>query len=107
MGERGLRHCSQKPGLTNQFPTHEHFASWAGRCPGDHESAGKRRSGKTPAANRHLDTVLTEMAHAAVRTRNSSCKSQFHGLAGRRREKARHRRRQAQLARDRLLHAPR
>src|SRR4029453_5498826 len=68
----------------SRFPTHKHFASWAGRCPGNHESAGKRRSGKTPAANRHLDAVLTEMAHAAARTKNSYFKSQYHRLAGRR-----------------------
>jgi transposase len=59
----------------------------AGRCPGNHESAGKRRSGKTPAANRHLDAVLTEMAHAAVRTKNSYFKAQYHRLAGRRGKK--------------------
>src|SRR6266540_5762457 len=58
----------------SRFPTHKHFTSWAGQCPGNHESAGKRRSGKTPAANRHLDAVLTEMAHAAVRTKNSYSK---------------------------------
>src|SRR5207249_7791610 len=71
----------------SRFPTHKHFASWAGRCPGNHESAGKRRSGKTPAANRHLDAVLTEMAHAAVRTKNSYFKAQYHRLAGRRGKK--------------------
>ena len=71
----------------SRFPTHKHFTSWAGQCPGNHESAGKRRSGKTPAANRHIDAVLTEMAHAAVRTKNSYFKSQYHRLAGRRGKK--------------------
>jgi len=71
----------------SRFPTHKHFTSWAGQCPGNQESAGKRKSGKTPAANRHLDAVLTEMAHAAVRSKHSYFKSQYHRLAGRRGKK--------------------
>ena len=85
VGERGARALLAETGTDmGRFPTHKHFASWAGRCPGNHESAGKRRSGKTPAANRHLDAVLTEMAHAAVRSKNSYFKAQYHRLAGRR-----------------------
>jgi transposase len=88
VGERGARALLAETGIDmSRFPTHKHFTSWAGRCPGNHESAGKRRSGKTPAANRHLDAVLTEMAHAAVRTRNSYFKAQYHRLAGRRGKK--------------------
>ena len=88
VGERGARGLLAETGTDmSRFPTHKHFASWAGRCPGNHESAGKRRSGKTPAANRHIDAVLTEMAHAAVRTKNSYFKSQYHRLAGRRGKK--------------------
>jgi transposase len=88
VGERGARALLAETGTDmSRFPTHKHFASWAGQCPGNHESAGKRRSGKTPAANRHIDAVLTEMAHAAVRTKNSYFKSQYHRLAGRRGKK--------------------
>jgi transposase len=88
VGERGARALLAETGTDmSRFPTHKHFASWAGRCPGNHESAGKRRSGKTPSANRHLDAVLTEMAHAAVRTKNSYFKAQYHRLAGRRGKK--------------------
>ena len=88
VGERGARALLAETGTDmTRFPTHKHFASWAGQCPGNHESAGKRRSGKTPAANRHLDAVLTEMAHAAVRTKNSYFKAQYHRLAGRRGKK--------------------
>jgi transposase len=88
VGERGAKALLAETGTDmSRFPTHKHFASWAGRCPGNHESAGKRRSGKTPAANRHLDAVLTEMAHAAVRTKNSYFKAQYHRLAGRRGKK--------------------
>jgi transposase len=88
VGERGARALLAETGTDmSRFPTHKHFASWAGQCPGNHESAGKRRSGKPPAANRHIDAGLTEMAHAAVRTKNSYFKAQYHRLAGRRGKK--------------------
>ena len=44
-----------------------HLASWAGICPGNHESAGKRHSGKRRKGNQHLQPVLVECAWAAVR----------------------------------------
>jgi transposase len=88
VAERGARALLAETGTDmSRFPSHKHFASWAGRCPGNRESAGKRKSGKTPAANRHLDAVLTEIAHAAVRKKNSYFKSQYHRLAGRRGKK--------------------
>jgi transposase len=88
VGERGARALLAETGTDmSRFPTHKHFTSWAGQCPGNHESAGKRRSGKTPSGNRHLDAVLTEMAQAAKRTKNSYFKSQYHRLAGRRGKK--------------------
>ena len=71
----------------SRFPTHKHFASWAGQCPGNHESAGKRQSGKTPAANRNLDAVLTEIAHAAVRKKGSYFQAQYHRVAAHRGKK--------------------
>jgi transposase len=88
IGERAARALLAETGIDmSRFPTYKHFTSWAGQCPGNSESAGKRRSGKTPAANRHIDAVLTEMAHAAVHTKNSYFKSQYHRLAGRRGKK--------------------
>jgi transposase len=52
------------------FPTAAHAASWAGLCPGNHESAGKRRSGKTRKGSRWLRAALIEAALAAIRTRD-------------------------------------
>lgn len=88
IAERGARALLAETGTDmSRFPTHKHFASWAGQCPGNHESAGKRKSGKTPDANRHLDSILTEIAHAAVRTKKSYFKGQYHHVASRRGKK--------------------
>ena len=48
-----------------RFPSAQHLASWAGMCPGNHESAGKRLSGKTRKGSQWLRTALVEAAHAA------------------------------------------
>src|ERR671910_160643 len=68
----------------NQFPTHRHLASWAGMCPGNDESAGKRRSGKTRKGSKWLRSALTESAHAAARTKGSYLSAQYGGIRGRR-----------------------
>ena len=54
-----------------QFPTAAHLASWAGMAPGNNESAGKRRSGKTTKGNRAVRVALTEAARAAARAKGS------------------------------------
>jgi transposase len=55
----------------SRFPTAAHLASWAGLCPGNHESAGKRRSGKTTRGNKHLRRALSEAAWAASHTNDT------------------------------------
>ena len=65
-----------------KFPTAACLSSWAKMCPGDNESAGKRRSGKTGKGDRWLRGLLTESAHAAGRT-NTYLGSQYHRLAAR------------------------
>jgi len=70
-----------------QFPSHKHLCSWAAQCPGNHESAGKHKSGKTAKANKWLDAVLTEVAWAASRTKGTYLNAQYHRLAPRRGKK--------------------
>lgn len=60
-----------------RFPTDAHISSWAGLCPGDNESAGKRKSGKTRKGNALLRTTLITCAHAAVKNKNSYFYAQF------------------------------
>lgn len=67
-----------------RFPTAAHLASWAGLCPGNHESAGKRLSGRTRKGNPWLRTALVEAAHAAARTKRSYLAAQYRRLAARR-----------------------
>jgi transposase len=68
------------------FPTVGHFASWAGACPGHHESAGRRRSGRTRPGPAWLTSQLTECARAAVRTKDTYLGAHYTQLRGRRGE---------------------
>jgi transposase len=71
----------------SQFPTAKHLASWAGMCPGNEESAGKRKRTKTTKGNRWVRRALCEAAWAAARTRESYLGAQFRRLVGRRGKK--------------------
>ena len=62
------------------FPTARHLASWAGRCPGNDQSAGKRRSGRTRKGSKWLGIALEEAALAAIRTKNSYLAAQYQRL---------------------------
>lgn len=68
----------------SDFPTAAHLASWARLCPGNNESAGKRKSGRTGKGNGWLRAALTEAAWAAARTRNTYLSALYHRLAARR-----------------------
>lgn len=68
------------------FPSDRHCASWAGLCPGNHESAGKRKAGKTRKGSKWLRAALVEAGWAASRTR-SYLGAQYHRLARRRGKK--------------------
>ena len=66
------------------FPTHRHLASWAGICPGQNESAGKSRSGKTRKGSKWLRAGLTEAAKASSRSKGTYLNAQYQRLRGRR-----------------------
>jgi transposase len=66
------------------FPTDRHLASWSALCPGNHESAGKRLSGKTRDGNKWLRRSLCQAAWAATRQKNCYLSAQFKRLAARR-----------------------
>jgi len=66
------------------FPTAERLASWAAVCPGNHESAGKRMSGKTRDGNKWLRRSLCQAAWAATRKKDCYLSAQFKRLAARR-----------------------
>jgi transposase len=67
-----------------RFPSPHHLASWAGICPGNDRSAGKRRGGRTRQANRWLKAALTQAAWGASRTRRSYFSAQHRRLTTRR-----------------------
>lgn len=67
-----------------QFPTAQQLASWAALCPGNHESAGKRKSGKTRDGNKWLRRSLCQAAWAASRKKDCYLAAQFKRLAARR-----------------------
>ncbi len=71
----------------SQFPSAAHLASWAGMCPGNQESAGKRKSGKTRKGSKWLRVALTEAAYAAGRGKGTYLSSQYHRLVTRRGKK--------------------
>lgn len=66
------------------FPTDKQLASWAGMCPGNDQSAGKRRSGKTRKGSKWLDWALEEAAMAAIRTKDVYLAAQYARLRPRR-----------------------
>ena len=66
------------------FRSAKALASWAGLCPGNNESAGKRRSGRSTGGNPNLRTILVQAAQAAVRVKDCYLAQVYHRLAPRR-----------------------
>jgi transposase len=67
-----------------RFPTPAHLASWAGMCPGQHESAGKSRKGTARQGDSWIQRHLAVAAMAASRSKGTYLSTQYHRLAGRR-----------------------
>jgi transposase len=68
----------------DSFPTDTALVSWSGLCPGNNESAGKRKSGRSPVRKHHLKTIMIEVAWAAVKKKGSYFKDKYYRLKARR-----------------------
>jgi transposase len=68
----------------SRFPSAKHLASWAGMCPGNHESGGKRLSGKTRKGSRWLRQILVDIAQVASKTKHTYLAAQYKRIAARR-----------------------
>jgi hypothetical protein len=71
----------------SRFANARHLTSWAGRCPGNNESGGKRKSGQPRHGSPWLRKALIEAAHAAARCKQGYLAAQYHRLAARRGKK--------------------
>ncbi len=84
IGERGAQTIISEIGVDmSRFPSAGHLASWAGLCPGNNESAGKRKSGKTTKGSKYLRTALVEAAWAATRAKGTYLQAQYQRLVKR------------------------
>ena len=71
----------------SRFPTAGHLSSWAGLASGNHESAGKRRTGRTTPGNIWLKTALVQAAWAAFRAKKTHLSRKFRRISGNRGKK--------------------
>jgi transposase len=86
--QRGAERWVAETGIAMaRFGTPARLAVWAGVAPGNDASAGKQRSGRTRPGNQPLRTVLTQLAHAAARTKGTYLSALYHRLAARRGKK--------------------
>src|SRR5207249_6387016 len=88
IGERAAENILSEIGTNmEQFPTDGHLSSWVGMSPGNNESAGKRKSGRTTKGNQWLRATLVQVAWAASHAKNSYLAAQYRRLASRRGKK--------------------
>jgi len=71
----------------SRFPSAQHLASWAGMCPGNAQSGGRRLSGRTRTGNAWLRRTLVEIAHVAAKTKDTYLAAQYRRIAARRGKK--------------------
>jgi transposase len=88
LGEAAIATIISEIGVDmERFPSEKHLASWVGVCPGNHESAGKRLSGKTTHGNAYLRAVLCELAWVVAHTKGTYLSAFSHRVARRRGKK--------------------
>lgn len=88
VGQRTAQEVLAEIGVDmSRFPSAGHLSSWAHVCPGNHESAGRRKSGATGRGNPWLRSCLVEAARSASRTKGTYLGAQYHRLAARRGDK--------------------
>jgi len=84
VGEQGAEVIASEIGTDmTRFPDDQHLSSWAGMCPGNNESAGKRKSGKTTKGSNYLRAALTQSAWAASHSKATYLAAQYRKLARR------------------------
>jgi transposase len=84
VGERVAETIVSEIGVDmSRFPSDQHLSSWAGMCPGNNESAGKRRSGKRTKGSVYLREALVEAAWAASHTKQTYLAAKYRRLAKR------------------------
>ena len=85
VGRRAVEEVLTEIGVDmTRFPDAAHLASWAKICPGNNESAGKRKSGKTGHGNPWLRSILVQVSWSAARTKGTYLSALYHRLAARR-----------------------
>lgn len=83
--EKHIEDISNETGTgMSRFPTANHLCSWAGLCPGNNESAGKKKSTKTREENKSLRGTLVECARACVHCKDTYFYAQYNRIAVRR-----------------------